>query len=213
MLLLTNGVTTQEILNPDFYKVFNGLKFNETEQIAVNDLYNYNQLLQSKYQCQNLFLKSVPRSVGYTLTLAAFHRYLSTDSERLGFVLKPAHLRNNFMLWYSSKHRNENPELSMKRLRLDIVSLQYFQNQLRVRDLRQIMQQKKPIFRLFLLHYFTELLRRGMKNIVAHIIPNKAKPNNVSVVLSFSSVCGKPVAIEELALCLTDGLVILANCC
>ncbi|MBS0955012.1 phage integrase N-terminal SAM-like domain-containing protein [Lactiplantibacillus plantarum] len=143
LLLITRGFTTQEILTPDFYKIFNGLKFNETEQIAIDDLYNYNKPLQNKYQCQNLFLKSVPRGVGYTLTLAAFHRYLNTDSERLGFALKPSQLRNNFMLWYLAKHRNENPGQTMERLRLDIISMQYYQNQLRVRDLRHINQQKK----------------------------------------------------------------------
>lgn len=140
LLLISKGFTTQEILTSDFYKVFEKLKFSEVEQNAVDDLKQYNQPLQNKYNCKNLFLKSVPRGEGYTLSLSAFHRYLRTDSERLGLSLKPSQLRNEYMLWYLSKHRNEAPEQTMNKLRLDITSFDYYKNQLRVRDIRHFKQ-------------------------------------------------------------------------
>lgn len=136
LLLIAKGFKNNEIFAPGFYKDFYKLDFSPNEKIAVADLKQYNRPLQENYNSHELFLKTHARGVGYTLSLPALHRYLQTDSQRLGIPIRPVLLRKEYMLWYLAKHRNEAPEITMKRLRLDIDSLSYYQNQLRIKDLR-----------------------------------------------------------------------------
>lgn len=138
LLLISKGFQLTEILSPGFYKIFNQLDFNASEQVAVDDLKAYNLPLQQSYDCKELFLKHTARGTGYTLSLPALHRYLRADSERLGIPIKPALLRKEYMIWYLAKHRNQSTGETMKQLRLDINSLEYYQNQLRIKDIQQL---------------------------------------------------------------------------
>ncbi|MCG0567317.1 hypothetical protein IMAU70023_00441 [Lactiplantibacillus plantarum] len=138
LLLTTKGYTATEMLTPGFYQQLNAITFTAVEQAFLVKLRAYLQPLQTQSGSSDLFLKQRQRGTDPHLTLAALHKYLAGDSQRLGVPLKPVALRQDFMLWFLNQHRTTEPTEIMQQLRLDETSLEYYQNLLRQRDLRTL---------------------------------------------------------------------------
>ncbi|RRK10952.1 integrase [Lactiplantibacillus garii] len=136
LLFTCKGFTTAEMLAPDFEQQLNHITFSDSEQVFLEKLMTFLQPLRTSGQ-SGLFLKVRQRGQDAHLSLAALHKYLGGDSQRVGLPLKPVALRQSYVLWVLDQHRNTDPEILMRRLRLDDSSLAYYQNLLRRQDLRQ----------------------------------------------------------------------------
>ncbi|MCT3284197.1 integrase [Lactiplantibacillus pentosus] len=147
LLLTYKGYTATEMLTPGFYQDFKQLQFTVDEHRFIMTLQTYLQPLQAQSGSPDLFLKKRQRGNDPHITLAALHKYLAGDGQRLGVPLKPVTLRQDFILWYLNQHRTTEPTQIMTRLRLDATSLEYYQNLLRQRDLRTL--QAKNVFGYF----------------------------------------------------------------
>ncbi|MFB9770448.1 phage integrase N-terminal SAM-like domain-containing protein [Lactiplantibacillus modestisalitolerans] len=140
LLLTCKAYTATEMLAPGFYQELVTIPFSATEQAFLQELQHFIEPRQASTGSPDIFLKSRQRGTDPHLTLAALHKYLTGDSQRLGMPLKPIALRQSFMLWYLDQHRTDSIDLTMKRLRLDLSSLDYYQNLLRRQDLRAAKQ-------------------------------------------------------------------------
>ncbi|WP_318766116.1 phage integrase N-terminal SAM-like domain-containing protein [Lactiplantibacillus carotarum] len=142
LLLTTKGFTATEMLMPNFYQQLDHTTFSPSEQAFLEELTTYLQPLRTQSQSPDLFLKSRQRGNDVHLSLAALHKYLGGDGQRLGVPLKPVALRQDFILWYLDQHRATATEQILQTLRLDETSLIYYQNLLRQRDLKALRSER-----------------------------------------------------------------------
>jgi len=142
LLLTCKGYPVSTILAPNFYQQFAKLTFSNEEQVFLSKFNAFIKPLQAQFQTSALFLKTRQRGDDPYLTLAALHKYLTGDSQRLGLPLKPTALYQSFVLWYLRQHRTTEPTEVMRALHLDLTSLGYYQNLLRQQDLRALRQPK-----------------------------------------------------------------------
>ena len=138
LLLTCKSYEATEMLAPDFYHKLHHIEFARFEQVFLEKLQTFLRPLQARTGSHDLFLKTRQRGQDPHLTLAALHKYLSGDGQRLGMPLKPVALRQSFVLWYLDQHRTTEPEAIMTTLRLDFASLAYYQNLLRKQDIRSL---------------------------------------------------------------------------
>jgi len=136
LLLTYKGYTATEMLSVGFYKQLDQITLTATEQAFWTKFQTFLLPLQSQSGSADIFLKSRQRGTDPHITLAALHKYLAGDSQRLGIPLKPVAVRQDFILWYLDQHRTTDPVAIMTRLRLDETSLIYYQNLLRRQELR-----------------------------------------------------------------------------
>lgn len=141
LLLTCKSYTATEMLTPGFVDEFNQLTFKPAEKQFLTTYHAYVAPLQQQSSSHDLFLKSRQRGQDPHLTLAALHKYLAGDAQRLGMPLKPIALRQSFILWALDQRRAEEPTVIMTDLRLDFNSLGYYQNLLRRQDLRTLKNQ------------------------------------------------------------------------
>ncbi|MFC6181597.1 phage integrase N-terminal SAM-like domain-containing protein [Lactiplantibacillus daowaiensis] len=143
LLFTSKAYPVSELLAPNFYQQVKKITFSPVEHMFLSKLYAFITPLQTQFQTQDLFLKTRQRGTDPHLTLAALHKYLTGDSQRLGLPLKPTTLYQSYILWYLRQHRATEPTAIMQTLRLDLTSLGYYQNLLRQQDLREIRQQQE----------------------------------------------------------------------
>ncbi|AVK60400.1 integrase [Lactobacillus sp. CBA3605] len=143
LLLTCKGYTVSEMLAVDFYQVFKKNTFSTSEQVFLSTLKTFLSPLQTHYQTNDIFLKTRQRGQDPHLSLAALHKYLSGDGQRLGLPLKPTTMRQSYILWYLRQHRSLDSATVLKTLRLDVESLDYYQNLLRKQDLKRLRSAKQ----------------------------------------------------------------------
>ncbi|WP_053072711.1 phage integrase N-terminal SAM-like domain-containing protein [Lactiplantibacillus herbarum] len=139
LLLTYKGYTAAEMLSTGFYKQLDQMALTASEKAFWTKLQTFLLPLQSQSGCNDIFLKSRQRGADPHITLAALHKYLAGDGQRLGIPLKPVAIRQDFILWYLDEHRTTDSIAIMTRLRLDETSLIYYQNLLRRQEL-QVLQ-------------------------------------------------------------------------
>lgn len=142
LLLTCKGYPVSTMLAPNFYQQLAQLDFSSEEQMFLSKFNQFIQPLQAQFATKDLFLKTRQRGDDPHLTLAALHKYLTGDGQRLGLPLKPTSLYQSFVLWYLRQHRSTDPTEIMQALHFDLTSLGYYQNLLRQQDLRALRQQK-----------------------------------------------------------------------
>lgn len=127
LLLINQGFTAAEFLQPGFYKTFATLQWKPFERQFIRAYQRFIAPLQAKQQSQDLFLKQRLDLEHPQLTLPALHKYLDADEERLGFSLSPRALHQAFIIVYLQRHRHDDNQTLAQALRLTPQSLRYYQ--------------------------------------------------------------------------------------
>ncbi|HAT55386.1 MAG TPA: hypothetical protein DCW31_09160 [Lactobacillus sp.] len=127
LLLINQGFTASEFLQPGFYETFAKLQWKPFERQFIRAYQRFIKPLQSKQQSHDLFLKQRLDLEHPQLSLPALHKYLSADGQRLGFSLSPQALHQAFIIVYLQRHEHQDNNTLANTLRLTPQSLRYYQ--------------------------------------------------------------------------------------
>ncbi|WP_295747641.1 phage integrase N-terminal SAM-like domain-containing protein [uncultured Limosilactobacillus sp.] len=128
LLLLAHGFTVREFLQPGFvHSCHNLTPVVSGEKQFWTSFAAFHQPLDSKQQCEDLFLKQRTDLANPRLSNSALHKYLHSDERYLGMELSPTKLHQDYLLSKLRALQGEPNSIIMQKLNLTPASLLYYQ--------------------------------------------------------------------------------------
>ena len=125
ILIVSKGFNYKEAMQPDFYKRFNQLTFNDDEQQFLNLYKSYVEPYRTYWNNNNLFLSRNRAANTPLLTVTALHRDLKRDSEATNLDLSPKKLYTTYILLaLSTRALSDDQQRALDAL--DTPSLMYY---------------------------------------------------------------------------------------
>lgn len=126
-LLLANGYTVNEFLQPGFYRIYQKLPLHFDDEQAFRQQYqDFIGPLQEKQNSSDIFLKQRLDLSHPQLTNPALHKYLKSDQDYVGFNISPAKLHQSYVCYQLKQLQGKSDQEIEKTLGLDPQSLLYF---------------------------------------------------------------------------------------